>query len=290
MMNNELIPTPMMSFGESVKTCFQKYVTFKGRARRSEYWWFWLLNLIVSIVTLVLDYKLDMINIEFGIGALSGLYTLIVFLPSLAVPSRHRTQRLVLPPHLHPHLRRAVLALLLCQRLCSRGEPIRQEPEVRTGDILTSNDRFGLQPKTVESTLRRVVAPPPENKSKDIAMNKKDLFVYLRGLLTFVIFASAITWFYFHTDQLLSPRMSYIVHLSLSIGITILLTISFLTLCWYLLVTVFNKGRKLTMKTRLLVASLCLVGILLLQDTFGIPLGLPERISRIINTIFGNGV
>lgn len=56
MMNNELIPTPMMSFGESVKTCFQKYVTFKGRARRSEYWWFWLLNLIVSIVTLVLDY------------------------------------------------------------------------------------------------------------------------------------------------------------------------------------------------------------------------------------------
>lgn len=294
MMNNELIPTPMMSFGESVKTCFQKYVTFKGRARRSEYWWFWLLNLIVSIVTLVLDYKLDMINIEFGIGALSGLYTLIVFLPKSCgirtPPSRHRTQRLVLPPHLHPHLRRAVLALLLCQRLCSRGEPIRQEPEVRTGDILTSNDRFGLQPKTVESTLRRVVAPPPENKSKDIAMNKKDLFVYLRGLLTFVIFASAITWFYFHTDQLLSPRMSYIVHLSLSIGITILLTISFLTLCWYLLVTVFNKGRKLTMKTRLLVASLCLVGILLLQDTFGIPLGLPERISRIINTIFGNGV
>lgn len=121
-------------------------------------------------------------------------------------------------------------------------------------------------------------------------MNKKGLFIYLRGLLTFVIFASAITWFHFHADQLLSPRMSYIVHLSLSIGITILLTISFLTLCWYLLVTVFNKGRKLTMKTQLLVASLCLVGILLLQDAFGIPLGLPERISRIINTIFGNGV
>lgn len=40
------------------------------------------------LVTLVLDYKLDMINIEFGIGALSGLYTLIVFLPSLAVSVR----------------------------------------------------------------------------------------------------------------------------------------------------------------------------------------------------------
>ncbi len=88
-------------------------------------------------------------------------------------------------------------------------------------------------------------------------MNKKDLIIYLRGLLTFVIFASAITWFHFHADQLLSPRMSYIVHLSLSIGITILLTISFLTLCWYLLVTVFNKGRKLTMKTRLIARILC---------------------------------
>ena len=88
MMNNELIPTPMMSFGESVKTCFQKYVTFKGRARRSEYWWFCLLNCIVSIVTLVLDYQMDTINIELGLGALSGLYTLIVFLPGLAVSVR----------------------------------------------------------------------------------------------------------------------------------------------------------------------------------------------------------
>lgn len=86
MMNNELIPTPMMSFGESVKTCFQKYVTFKGRARRSEYWWFCLLNLIVSIVTFVLDYQMDTINIEVGLGALSGLYTLIVFCPVLRYP------------------------------------------------------------------------------------------------------------------------------------------------------------------------------------------------------------
>lgn len=80
MMNNELIPTPMMSFGESVKTCFQKYVTFKGRARRSEYWWFCLLNFIAGIVTVVLDYQMGTINIELGLGALSGLYTLIVCL------------------------------------------------------------------------------------------------------------------------------------------------------------------------------------------------------------------
>ena len=34
---------PMMSFGEAIKTCFQKYAKFSGRARRSEFWWFYLL-------------------------------------------------------------------------------------------------------------------------------------------------------------------------------------------------------------------------------------------------------
>lgn len=121
-------------------------------------------------------------------------------------------------------------------------------------------------------------------------MNKKDLLYCLRGLLTFVVLISAITWFHFHEDQLLSPRMAYIIHLSLSIGFTVLLTIFFLTLCWDLLTAVLNKGRKMTMKARLLVIALCIGGILLCQDTFDIPLGLPDQISRIINTIFGNGV
>ena len=34
-----------MTFGESVSTCLKKYFVFKGRASRSEYWWF---QLIVS--------------------------------------------------------------------------------------------------------------------------------------------------------------------------------------------------------------------------------------------------
>lgn len=42
---------PMMSFGESVKTCFKKYVTFSGRARRSEYWWFALLSIILGCIS-----------------------------------------------------------------------------------------------------------------------------------------------------------------------------------------------------------------------------------------------
>ena len=29
-----------MTFIDSIKTCFKKYITIKGRAPRSEYWWF----------------------------------------------------------------------------------------------------------------------------------------------------------------------------------------------------------------------------------------------------------
>lgn len=49
-MNGNLVPTPMMSFGEAVKTCFKKYANFNGRARRSEFWWFYLALCIVNWV------------------------------------------------------------------------------------------------------------------------------------------------------------------------------------------------------------------------------------------------
>jgi uncharacterized membrane protein YhaH (DUF805 family) len=37
-----------MTFAQSITTCFTKYADFKGRAVRSEFWWFWLFQLIVA--------------------------------------------------------------------------------------------------------------------------------------------------------------------------------------------------------------------------------------------------
>lgn len=31
-----------MTFINSIKTCFRKYIDFSGRASRSEFWWFYL--------------------------------------------------------------------------------------------------------------------------------------------------------------------------------------------------------------------------------------------------------
>ena len=65
-----------MTFKDAISTCFRKYADFSGRARRSEYWYFWLLNLIVAFV----------LTIVLGEGSLiASLYSLVTLVPGLAV-------------------------------------------------------------------------------------------------------------------------------------------------------------------------------------------------------------
>ena len=44
-----------MGFGEAVRSCFDKFLTFSGRARRAEYWWFVLFNILGSIIAGMID-------------------------------------------------------------------------------------------------------------------------------------------------------------------------------------------------------------------------------------------
>ena len=59
----------------------KKYADFNGRARRKEFWMFFLFNLIVAIVLGVIDSMI-------GIPVLGLIYSLGVLLPSLAVGAR----------------------------------------------------------------------------------------------------------------------------------------------------------------------------------------------------------
>lgn len=67
----------------------KEYTTFSGRARRSEYWFFVLFNLIFAIIAMVID---NILGTKFEIGSQSLpygyiylLYVLAVFIPGLAV-------------------------------------------------------------------------------------------------------------------------------------------------------------------------------------------------------------
>ncbi len=87
----------MSTFSQSVSTCLSKYVTFSGRARRSEYWWFVLFVVVGSVLFTVVDGILFGTNPETGEvnQILSGLFSLAMFLPGLAAGWRrlHDTGR-----------------------------------------------------------------------------------------------------------------------------------------------------------------------------------------------------
>lgn len=49
--------TKTLSFVEAIKACFSKFATFKGRARRSEFWWFYLaIYAVNAILGVILNY------------------------------------------------------------------------------------------------------------------------------------------------------------------------------------------------------------------------------------------
>ena len=48
-------PERMMTFSDSVKSCLSNYMNWSGRASRSEYFWFWLFNLVSITTAIVID-------------------------------------------------------------------------------------------------------------------------------------------------------------------------------------------------------------------------------------------
>ena len=73
----------------------KKYAVFDGRARRKEYWFFVLFNVIISIVLAVVDAAVGLSTDAGNVGVLGGIYWLAVLLPSIAVTVRrlHDTDR-----------------------------------------------------------------------------------------------------------------------------------------------------------------------------------------------------
>ena len=63
----------------------KKYVVFSGRARRTEYWMFALINTIFSFLLLVLDNVLGTTTEDKKSGLFTGLFALATMLPNLAV-------------------------------------------------------------------------------------------------------------------------------------------------------------------------------------------------------------
>ena len=84
-----------MNFRIAIIKCFMLYAIFSGRAKRAEFWWFFLFCMIVGLMGSVIDAALGLDAAIGGHGVFTTLIQLATFLPSIAVGSRrlHDTNR-----------------------------------------------------------------------------------------------------------------------------------------------------------------------------------------------------
>lgn len=81
-----------MTFSESLDTCFKKYSQGRGRASRSEYWYFYLFSVVVS-------FGLEVLLLESNKSVLITLFVnligLVILIPETTVAVRrfHDTNR-----------------------------------------------------------------------------------------------------------------------------------------------------------------------------------------------------
>lgn len=61
----------------------QKYAVFSGRATRPEYWWFFLANILISIILGIIDGALGLLDV-----GIADVYSLAVLVPGIAVAIR----------------------------------------------------------------------------------------------------------------------------------------------------------------------------------------------------------
>jgi uncharacterized membrane protein YhaH (DUF805 family) len=80
-----------MSFQDAVRICLQqKYADFSGRARRSEFWYFFLFSVLASTAGGLLDtlFHTRPSGMYNTTGIIQGLVQLVLLVPGLAVGAR----------------------------------------------------------------------------------------------------------------------------------------------------------------------------------------------------------
>ena len=122
----------------------KKYVDFSGRARRKEYWLFFLWNLVIQVALVLL------------IAPLVTVYGLLVFLPSIAVVVRrlhdtnHKGWWLLLPPIF------IITLVFLCRKGTDGGNNYGPDPLAAEALDAGSRPQTILNPST-EAPATKVV-------------------------------------------------------------------------------------------------------------------------------------
>ena len=77
-----------MNFQTSIKTCFNKYATFSGRASRSEFWFFILFSILGGIITFIVDVEILGYSIDSEYSPINSIFSIVLLIPTIAVSCR----------------------------------------------------------------------------------------------------------------------------------------------------------------------------------------------------------
>mgnify|MGYP001432298102 FL=1 len=76
-----------MDFQTSIKTCFNKFAVFSGRASRSEFWFFVLFGFLGGVITSIIDVMILGYPFEEN-GPIYLIFSVALIVPSLSVAAR----------------------------------------------------------------------------------------------------------------------------------------------------------------------------------------------------------
>ena len=76
-----------MNFQTSIKTCFNKFAVFSGRASRSEFWFFVLFGFLGGIIAIIIDVMILGYPYEEN-GPINLIFSVAIIIPSIAVAAR----------------------------------------------------------------------------------------------------------------------------------------------------------------------------------------------------------
>lgn len=125
-----------MDFATAIKTCFSKYVTFSGRASRSEYWYFALFTVILMVIASVIDTAI-------GLEVFGLIVALALLLPTFAVAARRLHDRDKSAWWLLLYLLPLIGPVIMLVWFCSKGTD--------------GPNQFGADPLSAESNAVRAV-------------------------------------------------------------------------------------------------------------------------------------
>jgi uncharacterized membrane protein YhaH (DUF805 family) len=116
-----------MSFGAAIQSFFKNYANFKGRARRSEFWYSLLfVGVVAFVLGLVMPGTPTMLpdgTMIAGVGLLASLWQLAVLVPGLAVVWRRLHDVDKGGPYYFMALIPIVGAILLLVQFAKEGTP-----------------------------------------------------------------------------------------------------------------------------------------------------------------------